>query len=221
MRFDKMYEKIMENHVIRLGACLVLCLLLLLFIRLAGDQGKAMAIKSEHNFTKTVMHKELTVVLFYQKDKMSMKCDPTAACALGRLQDLFIEMSKVSAYKEAGVYFLMVNTARNDLSSLLCDYQINQLPVVLLFKDGVPVRVKNSDMRAMLPADDLSCGDLRTFIDDNFSSRIGHILEDKAEARRQAAEDRFYNAPYYAGWGAYPYYYWNAPYYGYGGPWWW
>lgn len=211
------YKHLIQKHAMKLGACLLLCLLLLLFIQTSGRS--PIAIKSEKRFEQVMARSELAVVMFYEKNKTLMRRDKMLVRYVKRLEDMFLTVSSVPRYKEAGVMFLMMNVDYDNLGFVAQDHGITQLPAILLFEDGEVRRVKGDNPSVLVG--NVSPENMRTFIDDAFGSRIERILKDKAKARREASYYRSSWGGWGFGWGGSPYYYWNYPYYGYYGPWWW
>ncbi|MCX5925696.1 MAG: thioredoxin family protein [Candidatus Dependentiae bacterium] len=209
------YEKIMKKHWVHLGACLLLCFLLVLCIRIsAGDRH----VSSDRNFNALISRAELAVVMFYEKDKKLMRHDAECKKLVARLESIFSHVSKVPKYKDARVHFLALNYAHRDLADTADNYAITQMPTYMLFEDGLPI--KKGDKPVQLVGD-VSYETLRDFIDEYVGDRIEEIREDRAEARRLEAE-RWQYSGWGWGWGGYyPYYYWNYPYYGYYGNYWW
>lgn len=207
----------MHKHGVRIGAVLLLCLLLLLFIQVSSEQ-RTVAVKSEEQFETLIGRSELAVVMFYQRDKALMKRDKRLAQFVKRLERMFIMTSKMPRYRESRVHFLMVNVDYDNLDFVARSHGISRLPTYMLFSDGEMVRTKENNPAAL--AGMVSAEKLRSFIENFFHARIKQILKDRAQARREAS----YYRPYLGwgfGWGWGSPYYWNYPYYGYYGPWWW
>lgn len=177
-------------------------------------------VSSTRSFDKLTERSEMTVAVFYEKDKKKMRQDRELATQVERIERIFSNVSRSFDYKEAEILFLLVDTSRGDLNGVLADYEISSFPTYMLFKFGVPVK-KEGDKFAALKGM-VSSDQIRQFIDNYFKDRVKNIVEEKAKLREKRAEESYY---YGWGWGwgyPYPYYYWNYPYYGcgYGRCWW-
>jgi|GEM_PF-1533494 len=223
-----------HNRYMREMVGILLCFAVVACVRLYGGYrgGKTVAVKTERQFDRAMRHVELAVIMFYEKDKRMSRSNKSMWRAMDQLERMFGSVGKTSRYREAGVRFILVNASRGDLDNMFYEYHIKNIPTIMLFENGRPVKHKHRDDSRVLSkarrtresrepivelTGDISADQLRDFIEEYLGSRIDHIIEDKAEARRWAAENNLYAWPY-RGWG--PYYYWNYPYYGYYGPWW-
>ncbi|MFZ5954543.1 MAG: hypothetical protein ACOYT8_05595 [Candidatus Dependentiae bacterium] len=160
------------------------------------------ALESQNRFNKELSRGDLAVTFFYYDDRCSKK-DRCVRQALSQLKNIVRDVSQVSEYKEAGIGFIVINSATDN--SWYYDYNLSKEPTIILFKNGVPL-----DQRL---TGEFSYSELRSFIDENFGSDIDQAIKDNREERRlRAQEAAAYWTPY---WGYYGWpYYWNTPYWG-------
>ncbi|MDP3888960.1 MAG: thioredoxin family protein [bacterium] len=151
---------------------------------------------ADKRFHRLIKRQELAVVMFYNRN----------GSRASTLESMFSATSRKPSYRDAEVEFLTINVAKERSSSLARDFDVRQVPAFIVFKDGIPVSKEHL-------SGFVSREQLTSFIDKHIEDRIKDIIEEKAEARKRAAEERRYYRPYIGFSYGYPYY--GYPYYGY------
>lgn len=151
------------------------------------------------------------IALFYDKSKENMR-DPRIKEDIKELGLMFHSISEDPEYKDADLLFIQVDVSRADLSSLVRNLRINQLPAVQLF-------VGREAVNGATIQGSIAREQVHNLIDKYLRKKIDEYLKDKDAARArelERAKIRAYNNAY---WGPYWYGGYGYPYWGgYYGP---
>ncbi len=193
-------------------------------------------ITSLHKFDRAASRYPFAAVVFYQDDRDVREYDRMQRVNNSVLNAVH-RLSHDWNYKAGNVQFMRVNIVKDDLEDLARDYNITELPTVILLKNGEPVTTDKQSKRdegktkvmPVKPVEQSSNAkpeiakltglinliDLQDFIDTYLGDDIQDLVDQKIEMRRERAA----LASYY--WYSYPYWY-NYPYYGgWRNPYWW
>lgn len=179
-------------------------------------RSNSISVKSPDKFYKLLSNERYPfgIVLFYQDDR-DIRCDEKKCEDIENLLTMFNRTSDTWLYRDGGLQFIKVNTAkRSSLEDLKEEFFIGNEPVFILFKEGFPITDDNKQI-AMLSGF-ATRTELMNFINENIGQDLQANADNKAEERRIKAERAeyywsypYWGWPYYGGW---PYYY--GPAYG-------
>lgn len=189
-------------------------LVFILFV-VAPINARVKNISSTKKFYKYVSKPQLALVLFYNESKQTNQ-NRLLRKQINQLERSFDSVSNLNRYKRAELRFFKVNVAKKDLMQLQQDFNITQLPSIMLFTTGQQV--------SQTLVGFVDRNDIRSFIETNFGKNINEILQWKERERRRNRARMYisygYNSafytPYYNSY-TYPYWYWPYGGYGYGG----
>lgn len=159
-------------------------------------------IQTYDRLVKLINEKEICVAYFYHYVHTCR--DRQKKLVYKEQSTIFKAMSRLQKYKDAGVGFLMINTALPTLTRVACEYDISCTPTYLLFKDGQPY--EKQSVRACKEGC-ATKADLIALIEDNVAHDIKQIVQAKEELRQRQLQENLWWYQYY-----------GYPWYGYSGP---
>ena len=174
--------------------------------------GRVRSVSSVRNFDSTIARRELSIAMFYKRDKKMAK-DRDMKQKIRRLGRMFKSLSKKMRFREGELAFIRVNIAKRDMSELAQDYGVQQTPTFMLFDGGKLLR--DAVGNAVSLTGFVTRYELTDFIESNFSSQLDEVIEEKAKIRKRRREEarwRSYYYPYY-----YPYHHYPYGGFGFGG----
>jgi hypothetical protein len=141
-------------------------------------------VMSVREFEQDVAHKGICVALFYSvtdKRNAPLRQDNK------QLQRMFDELSIKDTYDDAGLVFIKINLARNDLNSLADRYGIVNVPQFVLFHDGQ--RVVNEEGKPCELNGFVTHKELESFIDKHCGTEVRRLDMAKAEVQKQRIDE--------------------------------
>lgn len=136
------------------------------------------------------------------------------------------DSKKYKEYLKKDVGFLLVDITSGRAEEIDDDYDLNNFPTCILFKNGKPVSHMASYAQIFDP---ISKSSILTLLEKHFKNELAGLIEEKKEEERLEREERIaryeaysrYGGPYgYWGWGGGPYYgyygWGHRPWYGWG-----
>lgn len=170
-------------------------------------RGDVSEVKSAKNFHRLLSKRSLIVALFYQQDK-SMRKDQNYRRRFESLERMVRRVASQERYREAQVLFVLINTARGDLSELASDYGVGTMPAFMLFKEGRLVR--NAQAKGFI-----TDYQLQSFIDEYMGHTINSFVQARAARKMRRSTSGGVYTSFGIGYGGYPYGgYYGYPYYG-------
>ena len=187
---------------------------LILLISFSLD-ARVRRIKSLNEMMARLSAAPYAVVLFIDKNKEAMRDQERRQ----RINDLEIMLSSVSenpTYKDAGLLFMAVDIARENLMSVARKYSVGSFPSILAFSGMQPVS-NTAMIQGAITRDGID-----SYITIHLGARIQELLKEKDAARQRELERAQIRASYWPYYYAPYWYYGYNPYWGFGypyGPW--
>jgi hypothetical protein len=101
----------------------------------------------------------------------------------------FDRAHKSQRFADAGMHFLRVNVDKPQYKKVADEYNLEQLPTIMLFKDGEPDKV---DGEVATLSGFTSVQEIKSFIEDNFSSDITAAIREIQQTEEPAVRNVTY-----------------------------
>jgi len=150
-------------------------------------------IKKEKVFFNRLHDYPFIVALFISLDKRDPSKDKN-----NQQKNEFMYASGDRFYTQANVQFLLIDMQRKELNSLASTFKVNQLPSIILFKDGNPLRNNNKKLIVLTGFSNEDT--IKDFIDRNLAKDIEKysdwLDQIRKDEQRQREIDRENYRPY-------------------------
>ncbi len=189
--------------------------MVILFVFTVPVDARVRRIKSLNEMMTRLATAPYSVILFLDKNKESMR-DQNLKQRINDTETMFRSISENPTYKDAGLQFMSVDIARDNLVSVARKYSIAGFPAVLAFS-GMQSVGNNAIIQGAIYRDNVE-----TYINTHLGLKIKEILKEKDEARQRELERAQIRAAYWPYMYAPYWYYGYNPYWGFGypyGPW--